>query len=153
MNNSKNKYLPKSSSFDINSFPFYWVARLNSQYEHEMDKTLKKIGMDVSRWRVAMLLRIHGELRVSDIAKHALGKIPTITKIVQRMEEEGLVTSQILSTDARVKVVKLTEQGSNNIETILHTTQTLFEQAFENISEEEIKQFNQISQKLFNNIQ
>ncbi|WP_372836503.1 MarR family winged helix-turn-helix transcriptional regulator, partial [Pontibacterium sp.] len=105
------KYCPASDNFEIDEFPFYWVARLNSLYAMEMEKTLKPMNMDISRWRVAMLLRIHGELSISDIAEHALGKLPTITKIVYRMRDEGLVDVNTSETDGRVTVVTLTDQG------------------------------------------
>ena len=42
------------------------------------------------------------------IANEALMKIPTITKIVQRMEKEGLVIVYKQKNDGRVRIVKLT---------------------------------------------
>lgn len=146
------KYLPSSESFDVNEFPFYWVARLNSRYSMEIEKTLKPLNMDISRWRVAMLLRIHGELSISDIAEHALGKLPTITKIVYRMRDEGLLTVEQSEDDGRVTVVRLTEKGDSNVELVLERTQDLFRQAFDGFTEPQIKKTTLLLQRFFDNL-
>ena len=146
------KYRPASDNFEIDEFPFYWVARLNSLYAMEMEKTLKPMNMDISRWRVAMLLRIHGELSISDIAEHALGKLPTITKIVYRMRDEGLVDVNTSETDGRVTVVTLTDQGHENVESVLEGTQSVFKKAFKGFTEPQIRKSNQLLRKLFDNL-
>lgn len=146
------KYLPSEASFDIESFPFYWVARLDALYGQEMDKTLKKQGMDLARWRVCMLLRSHQQLIISDIAKHAIRKVPTTTKIVQRMEDEGLLFTRKDNTDGRARVVQLTALGNKKINTILSLTKPLFEQAFDGLSDDEIEQLNRLINQVFNNL-
>lgn len=146
------KYLPSSENFDVNEFPFYWVAKLNSLYSMEIEKTLKPLNMDISRWRVAMLLRLHGEMSISDIAEHALGKLPTITKIVYRMRDEGLLTVEQSETDGRVTVVRLTEQGHTNVELVLEQTQGLFKKAFTGFTEAQINKSTQLLQRFFDNL-
>lgn len=146
------KYRPASDNFEIEEFPFYWVARLSALYAIEMEKTLKPMNMDISRWRVAMLLRIHGELSISDIAEHALGKLPTITKIVYRMRDEGLVEVNTSETDGRVTVVTLTELGHSNVERVLDGTQGVFKKAFKGFTEPQILKSNQLLRKLFDNL-
>ncbi len=146
------KYLPSSESFDINEFPFYWVARLNALYSMEIEKTLKPMKMDISRWRVAMLLRIHGEMSISDIAEHALGKLPTITKIVYRMKDEGLVSVEQSEADGRVSVVCLTDQGIENVELVRQRTEGLFKRAFQGFTEPQIKKTTQLLNRFFDNL-
>lgn len=146
------KYLPSSESFDVNEFPFYWVARLNALYSREIEKTLKPMNMDISRWRVAMLLRLHGEMSISDIAEHALGKLPTITKIVYRMRDEGLVNVEQSATDGRVTVVSLTEKGYDNVEVVKERTQDLFKKAFQGFTEPQINKTTHLLQRFFDNL-
>ena len=40
--NKMEKYLPSSDDFDVNAFPFYWVAKLNSRYSMEIEKSLSR---------------------------------------------------------------------------------------------------------------
>ncbi|HYH21679.1 MAG TPA: MarR family transcriptional regulator [Azospirillum sp.] len=149
---TSSKYLPGSDSFDVNSFPLYWVARLNAKYGMEMEKKLKAVNMDVSRWRVAMLLRVHEELSISQIAEHAIAKLPTITKIVYRMQDEGIVTVKPSATDGRVSIVSLTEKGHSNIREVNETTQKLFKRLFNGISETQIQRLNATLQQMLNNL-
>ncbi|WP_444998198.1 MarR family winged helix-turn-helix transcriptional regulator [Aliikangiella sp. IMCC44359] len=157
MTNKKNisidkPYFPASEQFNINDFPFYWVALLNSKYSIEMEKTLKKIDLDITRWRIVMLLKIHGEMSISDICQHAVAKLPTITKIVYRMQDKNLVTVKSSSKDGRVSVVAITNQGLDKIQETIKTTSDLFNQAFKGFSEAEINRMNKLNKKLLSNL-
>jgi DNA-binding MarR family transcriptional regulator len=151
-NRLTSKYFPASDDFDIIGFPPYWLARLNARYALEMEKKLKLVNMDVSRWRVAMLLRVYKELSISQIADHAIGKLPTITKIVYRMQDEGLVAVSTSESDGRVSVVRLTEKGYAVVEEVIETTQNLFRRLFAGISEAQITRLNAILEQMVNNL-
>lgn len=147
------KFHPTSEYFDINEFPFYWVARLNAKYAMEMEKTLKPLGMDISRWRVAMLIKVHGQLSISDIAQHAIGRLPTITKIVYRMRDEGFVEVNVSELDGRVTVVTLTDEGYEKLETALQAvSRKVFANAFQGFTEPQIKKTTELLSRLFNNL-
>lgn len=147
------KYSPSSQFFDINEFPFYWIARVNALYSMEMEKTLKPLGMDISRWRVAMMLRVYGPLSISDIAEHAIGKLPTITKIVYRMRDEALVEINTCEKDGRVAIVSLTEEGYEKVKTVLKTTEKkVFAKAFQGFTEPQIKKSTELLKRYFVNM-
>ncbi|GAA0315325.1 MarR family winged helix-turn-helix transcriptional regulator [Psychrobacter aestuarii] len=153
MHTEKSQYIPDSDDFDHRKYPFYWVARLESLYNIEMEKTLKPIGMDTSRWRVGLLLREHETLAISEISNEALMKIPTTTKIVQRMEKEGLVKVFKQASDGRVRLVKLTKEGRDQVNLIIKTTAPMLENLFSKFSKEELDTFLRLSQKLFDNLE
>lgn len=153
MQKNKSLYLPKSKKFNYRKYPFYWVARIESLYNKEMEKTLKPVGMDSSRWRVGLLLRENKTLAISEISNEALMKIPTTTKIVQRMEKEGLVEVFKQENDGRVRLVKLTEQGKSQVEMIVKKTAPMFENLFSKLSIEEIETFLKLSEKIFDNLE
>ncbi len=146
-------YFPSSTGFNIEQFPFYWVARLDAMYRREMEKSLKKLNMDHSRWRVAMLLHVHKRLSITHIAEHALAKLPTVTKIVHRMRDEALVTLSPCKKDGRVTMVELTAQGAANVEQILAQTQKLFQRAFEGMTPAQIERTNASLANMFSNLE
>ncbi len=146
------KYFPSQDAFDLESFPLYWVARLNAKYSLAMEKKLKRVGMDVPRWRVAMLLRLHGELSISHIAEHAIAKLPTITKIVYRMHDEGVVSIKTAEHDGRVSMVSLTEKGALSIRSVNDATVKLFERIFDGLPEERVTDLVGTLQHMFRNI-
>ena len=135
------KYFPTSGNFDIQTWPMYWLARLASKYSLAMEKRLKRVGMDVPRWRVAILLKLYSELSISQLAEHSIVKLPTITKIVYRMQDEGLVSIKTSETDGRVSIVSLTEQGAAKLRSVDESTDKLFARVFEGLSEAELERF------------
>lgn len=145
-------YFPHDKQFDYQKFLFYWIARTESLYAQEMDKSLKAIGMDSSRWRVGLLLYKHEELTISTISNESVMKVPTVTKIVQRMEKEGLVTVHKQESDGRVRLVRLTTQGKSQIKMIVEQTASLFETTFSEFSAEEMEIFLDLNQRLFNSL-
>lgn len=97
--------------FDFQTWPFYWLTRANGSYLQKMELALKTIDIDIPRWRVLMVLHKTGCSSVSEIADHAIMKLPTMTKIVRRMQADGLVVCRQRDTDARVTEVILSEAG------------------------------------------
>ena len=145
-------FTPASDKFAVENFPFYWIALTDSKYSLEMEKKLKTIGLDIIRWRILMLLKQHGEMSISAICMHAVGKIPTITKIVYRMKSDDLVDINTSTSDARVSLVSIREKGLEKIEHILSTTDDLFAAAFSGFTELEIEKLNTLTKKLLSNL-
>lgn len=100
-----------SGEFDIEQWPFYWLTRFTGRYLNEMEIALKPLGLDIPRWRVLMSLRGDKVLSVSEIADNAIVKLPTMTRIIQRMQADGLVLCRQSAADGRVTEVELTDTG------------------------------------------
>ena len=88
------RYNPASEDFHKEEFPFYWLARVHGRYTLSMEKLLKKIDLDIPRWRVLNILFENNEASISDISEHAIAKLSTVTKIVYRMKDDGLVDTR-----------------------------------------------------------
>jgi DNA-binding MarR family transcriptional regulator len=58
-----------------------------------------------------MILHSIGTASVSEIAEHSIVKLSTMTKIIQRMEAEGFVSSAPAEHDRRVTMVTITAKG------------------------------------------
>ncbi|WP_413207813.1 MarR family winged helix-turn-helix transcriptional regulator [Rhodospirillum sp. A1_3_36] len=146
------KYYPGGEDFEVTEFPFYWITRLHAKYGLELEKKLKVVGLDVSRWRVAMLLRAYGEMSISRIAEEAHGKLPTITKIVYRMQDEGLVLVRQSESDGRISVVSLTARGAEVVDQVNGSTKDLFKRLFKGVSEAQIRRLNETLALLLGNL-
>lgn len=148
----RSRYDPGSEDFCKEEFPFYWLARLYGRYSMAMEKALKKIDLDIPRWRVLFILKEHGESSISEISVHAIAKLSTVTKIVYRMKADGLVETSQSSSDGRVTQVSLTDHGRQAIELIQETTRDLFARSFKGLTEAQIKKLNITLEKIFNNL-
>ena len=145
-------FYPLSEEFRSRDFPFYWVARLNAKYSADMDALLKPKGLSSSKWRILMILHEHGRLSMSDIAIHAVAKLSTITKIVYKMQEAGLVTTSLSPEDRRVTEVSLTHEGEENLVIARELTHRLVEKAFRGLSSDEIVVMNRCLSKILDNL-
>jgi len=144
---------PADPLFELAHSPFYWLSRVSGRYMLDMGSSLRRIGMDVPRWRVLMILHEHDPASVSTLADLAVIKLSTMTRIVQRMQAEGLVTCNPRATDARVTEVRLTPAGSHAMEQVRGQASRIFRHAFNGVSDKELTVFNGVLRRLFANLE
>ena len=96
-------------------------------YNELLDRKLKPIGMDKPRWRVLMVLFEHNSAALGLLAEMAVMKLPTMHKVVQRMEEDGLVTTSPRPSDNRVTEVRMTAKGRTALVEIRRQASNVFE--------------------------
>jgi DNA-binding MarR family transcriptional regulator len=147
-----NNFKPASPDFEFQQYPFYWLMRAGNAYSLRMEKSLKKGKINITAWRILMILREVGKLSVSDIARHAVAKTPTITRATYKLRDEGYLKIFTSEDDGRVSIVELTDQGKEAIETVIENSQKLFDNIYENFSYSEIEVLNKTLQKLFMNL-
>lgn len=146
------KFNPASDNFHKEDFPFYWLSQVHGRYIIAIEKALKKVNMDVPRWRILFTLKEEGTCSVSQIASQAIIKLPTLTKILQRMKEDGLVETRMRKDDGRVTEVLITEKGTQAVADIRIATKDLFQQSFKGMTEAQINRLNKLLEQLFDNL-
>lgn len=141
------------ATFQAAEWPFYWLTRASDRYLQQLEVALKSIGLDIPRWRVLMQLNETKVASVSTLAEHAIVKLPTMTKIVQRMQHEGLVRCWARQSDARVTDVALTDAGLRAREKAFIEAQSIYRQAFSGISQQQIADLVTQLDDLFNRLE
>ena len=99
--------------FDRKEWVFYWVTLVAARYEQKLEVHLKEQGLDIPSWRVLMLMHPDKPRSVSFLANQSITKQSTMTRIVYRMRDRGLVTVNTSQEDGRVSVVSPTSKGLN----------------------------------------
>ncbi|BAI75090.1 transcriptional regulator (plasmid) [Azospirillum sp. B510] len=146
------RYIPSDPAFNVEEFPFYWLARVQGVYSQRMEAALKRIGTDIPSWRVLFILKTRGTSSISELSTHAIVKLSTMTRIVYRMKAEGLVETGTNADDGRVTEVTMTPAGDALAERIQEATTKLFARSFEGLSEAQIARLNAILQQLYDNL-
>lgn len=146
------KYHPAGSEFTREAFPFYWLAMTNHRYSLAMEKILKKMGLDLTLYRVLFSLKDKNPQSISDLAFHCLSKLPTTTKIIHRMKERELVTTGAMAEDGRVTLVTLTSKGEQMIHLVEKATIPLFTQSFTGMTEAQILKVNALLKTMCDNL-
>lgn len=141
-----------AEEFDAEQWPFYWLTRVTGRYLHEMEIALKAVGLDIPRWRVLMSLRGDKVLSVSEIADNAISKLPTMTRIVQRMEADGLVHCRQNAADRRVTEVILTDAGKIAGRQAWREADRIYARTFDKVAATDVARLNRILRMLNDNI-
>ncbi|PIC68279.1 MarR family transcriptional regulator [Sporosarcina sp. P21c] len=91
-----------------------------------------------SQWGILKLLWIEGEMTSAEIAVRRQVEKPSVTKIVQRLLEMGLVSVRP-GTDRREKWIGLTEQGQATVSNIIAGLEEFYENLLEGATEEDLE--------------
>ena len=143
---------PENTDFHREEFPFFWIVNVYSRYTQIMEITLKKVQLDVSGFRVLMVTQQYGKASISQISEYAMVKMPTVTKIVGRLRDEGLVTTASSEQDARVTEVMLTAIGQEKVEEAYRLAGKVFEKGFKGMSVSQVEKMNLSLKKVLDNL-
>ncbi|AKJ70238.1 MarR family transcriptional regulator [Pandoraea thiooxydans] len=101
---------PERSPF-IDDYFAYLLARASTLVSHEFHQEVQAAGLAVSEWRILATLSDGRACTISELADIVLAKQPTVTKVVDRLENAGLVIRQPGTVDRRQSLVSGTPAG------------------------------------------
>lgn len=126
---------PGTPAFQIDKYPFYLLNRLVSRYNQVIGLKLDAIGLDIPSWRVLMILGTGSPQSVKVLADKAVIKLPTMTRITQRLSEASLVECRRSRADSRVTEVFLTSFGEEKLAAARKATAPVYLEVIEGYSE------------------
>jgi len=89
----------------------YLIRRLIQAEEFYTKELEKKYRVSVPQLGCLLALYENGPMPPSQVAKHIMVKSSTVTGIIDRLEQKGLVERSRISSDRRVITIGLTESG------------------------------------------
>ena len=89
----------------------YLLGQANRALYKDFDAHVRAAGLSSIEWRVLATLHDGDPLTISRLADEVLAKQPTVTKLVQRMSEQGWVALQADADDQRRTLVLATPAG------------------------------------------
>jgi DNA-binding MarR family transcriptional regulator len=143
---------PAASGFRLENSPFFLMNRAVATYSLAMERALRAVGTDIPRWRVLMLAYEYGPVSVGRIAESAVLKLPTATKVVQRLHRDGLVQIRRSVNDGRVTEVELTGAGREAVQVIRGVASRMYRAAFGDFAATEIQALNTALTRVHRNL-
>jgi DNA-binding MarR family transcriptional regulator len=95
----------------VDSYLGYLLGQANHALYKEFDGHVRAAGLTSIEWRVLATLHDGAPLTVSQLAHEVLSKQPTVTKLVQRMGEQGWLALRDDPADQRRTLVSVTPAG------------------------------------------
>lgn len=128
------RYDPTSKAFRLANSPFYLMAHADYRYHEDMEKVMAKRGLNKTIYRILTVLRETGAASVTTLSEVALTKRTTVSRIVERMNQMGLVTSAPQESDNRVTEVRMTPNGQEMLDALTPMIKRQFARATEGVS-------------------
>jgi DNA-binding MarR family transcriptional regulator len=106
-------------------------------YNKELNK---RYSISAAQLNCLLALYEHGPLPPSQIAKHMMVKSSTVTGVVDRLEQKGLVTRIRNSPDRRVITIQLTDVGKRLADNAPPPIQRKIIKGLEELSQKKVDQ-------------
>ena len=103
----------------VDGYLGYLLGQANHALYKNFDAHVRSAGLSSIEWRVLATLHDGPPLTVSQLAHEVLSKQPTVTKLVQRMAEQGWVELRDDPQDQRCRIVVATATGKRLVRPLL----------------------------------
>ena len=113
---------------------------------------LKDTGLTLGQPKVLDYLKEHDGASQKEIAAGCLIEAGSLTSILNRMEEKGLIERKVLNGNRRTFHIFMTESGKKNQKLVEEAFKKIEKTALNGISEEEQKQFMDIFCRIYRNL-
>ena len=97
-------------------------------------------GVNEQKWRVLRVLDESGPLDQSLLAERACLQLPSLTRILQAMQDQGLVTRSVDPADRRRSIVTITDAGLAVIENHAEASIALFARLEDSFGRDRLEQ-------------
>jgi DNA-binding MarR family transcriptional regulator len=103
----------------IDYYLLYLLARASAGISAQFHARLKTHGLQVPEWRVLASLSDGDGMTIGELATLALQRQPTMTKIIDRMTEAGLVERRPDDSDRRKVRIFISDDGRRRVDAAL----------------------------------
>ena len=95
----------------VDHYLAFLLAQASSRISREFHRDVEAAGLSVTEWRVLASLEGSEGESIGVLSQLTLTKQPTLSKVVQRMEADGIVDRTRVRSDRRQTVVRITPKG------------------------------------------
>ena len=93
----------------------YSVGLLWGKINSTLDEVLSEFNLNVSKFNILMIIKHVGGydgIQQNEISKRLLVTASNITKLLDKLEKEGMITRNSKKDDKRVKLIRITDFAS-----------------------------------------
>ena len=129
----------------------YLIMAEHSMFQKELLAKLKDSGLTIGQPKILDYLKDHDGTSQKDIARGCHIEPGTLTTLLNRMEEAGLVERRMMNGNRRSLYVFLTDKGKEQLELVTAAFAEMEAEAFRGLSETERKTFMDLFLRIYAN--
>ncbi len=124
------------------------LARAYQAFANYSDRHVREQGLTPSQFDVIATLGNTKGIRMKDLAAATLVTKGTLTGIVDRLENKGLVVREVPPENRRSFTIRLTTEGDAEFQRVFPVHLAYIQERFENLPPDELKQLTVLLKKL-----
>ena len=129
----------------------YLIMAEHSMFQKELLAKLRDTGLTIGQPKVLDYLKDHDGAGQKDIAHGCHIEPGTLTTLLNRMEEKGLVERRMMNGNRRSLYVFLTDKGRAQLELVTEAFSEIEAEAFRGLSETERETFMNLFLRIYAN--
>ena len=106
----------KSQNLILDAIIPYQINRLSHRMNRLLEVDLRKYDLSIAAWRVLAVVDFNAGVSMSDLQKYAMIEQSTLSRLLRRLERDGLISIRTASDDNRVKETRLTTVGQSALD-------------------------------------
>ncbi|MEE2996500.1 MAG: MarR family transcriptional regulator [Pseudomonadota bacterium] len=142
----------KPPDFHLEHFLPYLVHRVGSRLAEGFKDGFDEVGLNLQEWRAAAVLYEFGPQTMGDIARRTNINASTMTRLIGQMEKNGLVERERPMANQRNVYVRLLEEGSRRVQTLIPKVIDYETDLSACFSDAELQTFKLLLEKLFHSL-
>jgi DNA-binding MarR family transcriptional regulator len=130
------------------------LKMIHNAFEERRNRHLLKYNLTSSQMEVIFYLRFHEEEKIHqrEIEKWFRLKNPTVTGILNRLEEKDFIVRKTSESDKRFRVIELTEKSRCMMQEIYEEMWQMDDRIYSCMTEEERKLLSDLLERILNSI-
>ena len=136
----------------LDSYLPYLLNRAGARIAAAFNVEMRQIGATLQVWRVLAALRERDGQRMGDLSKTTSIEVSTLTRLVDNMEKDGLVTRRREKGDARAVSLQVTATGRRLTQRIVPIAERYEAVAFKGFTAGEAEVLKKALRRLYDNM-
>lgn len=120
--------------------------------KNNLAKALKPYNVTQEQWPLLKWLWVQDGISQKELSEKSFKDQPTTTRILDKLEQRGLIRRQANSVDRRVSLIYLTSEGREIRGLLIPLARQALEQALQGLSEQEQVQLKNLLNRIGDNL-
>jgi MarR family transcriptional regulator for hemolysin len=130
------------------------LAQLSRAWRAELDRRLADLGLSQARWLVLLYLaRFEEDPTQRELARKVGVEGPTLARLLDALESQGLVSRREVAEDRRAKKISLLPAARPLIQRIETISAQLRAELFEGLDPEDLRRCQQVHAQILKNLE
>ena len=137
----------------MSDYSFHYLSMaIHSMVQKNFMERVKPFGLTLGQPKILDYLKDHNGANQKEIAAACHIEPGSLTSVLNRMEEKGLIERRILDGNRRTFYIFMTEEGARLKDVVEANFLTIEEKVFKDIPKEEQDAFMQTFSKIYENL-